>query len=163
MNDDCKSVVEYKKLTGKEMVEEVKQLFIEYAESLNVDLSFQDFEKELGTLPGKYSPPEGTIILALVNNKVAGCVALRKITENVCEMKRLYVREDYRKIGVGKRLIVLVLEEARELGYHYIRLDTLSTMKKAQELYARLGFYDIEPYIYNPIEGARFMELNLKE
>mgnify|MGYP001329994236 CR=1 FL=1 len=161
--DDKEYFIEFKHVTGQDMIEEVKQLFLEYAQSLKIDLCFQDFETELKTLPGKYAPPDGALILALVNNKPAGCVALRKITENICEMKRLYVRDDYRGLGIGRRLITMIIEEAKKRNYHYIRLDTLRTMKKAQKLYTSFGFYDIEPYVYNPIKGARFMELNLKK
>lgn len=162
INDYLEPVIEYKKIPDQEMLVHIKQLFIEYVQSLNVDLAFQDFETELNTLPGKYAPTEGTLILALVDKKAAGCIALRKITDDVCEMKRLYVRDNYRKMGIGRRLIDMVIEKAKELDYHYIRLDTLPTMKKAQELYSALGFYDIEPYVYNPIAGTRFMELKLK-
>lgn len=153
--------IKYIKINGNEMMDEVKAIFLEYAASLDIDLCFQNFQQELDTLPGKYSPPEGAIILAKSGDKAAGCVALRKIDGDICEMKRLFVRDAYKKMGIGRRLVSLVLDEARELGYRYIRLDTLSTMKKAIELYTKFGFYDIEPYIYNPIEGARYMELDL--
>ena len=141
------------------MLEEVEQLFLEYARSLEIDLAFQNFEDELKTLPGKYGPPDGALILASVDGKAAGCVALRKISEDVCEMKRLFVRTDYRDLGIGKKLITMIIETAKTLGYSYIRLDTLSTMDKAQSLYKSFGFYEIEPYIYNPTDGARFLEL----
>ena len=153
--------VEFKYITGQEMLEDIRQLFAEYARSLEVDLSFQAFDEELRTLPGKYGSAGGSLILALVNGKAAGCIALRKISEDICEMKRLYVRDDYRGLGIGKKLIGVIIEEALRLHYKYIRLDTLSTMKKAQELYLSYGFYDIPPYVYNPISGARFLELKL--
>jgi ribosomal protein S18 acetylase RimI-like enzyme len=155
--------IEFKYANGKNLIEKVKQLFLEYAQSLEVDLYFQDFKTELKNLPGKYGSPDGVLILALVDGKAAGCIALRKISKNICEMKRLYVRKDYRKLGIGKRLINMIIEEAIKLNYHYIRLDTLPTMKRAQDLYASIGFYDIESYRYNPIKGTRFMELNLKK
>jgi Predicted acetyltransferase len=153
--------IEFKLITGEFRMEEIKQLFSEYAQSLEIDLAFQNFEMELNTLPGKYGPPDGALILALVDGNGAGCIALRKISDSICEMKRLYVRNEYRGLGIGKELIMLILEEARKLHYGYIRLDTLPTMKKAQELYLALGFYDIEPYVYNPIQGTRFLELCL--
>lgn len=153
--------IEFKYITGEFMLEEIKRLFIEYAQSLEIDLTFQDFEIELKTLPGKYAPPDGVLILALVDGNRAGCIAMRKISDSICEMKRLYVKEEYRGLGIGKKLIMMIIEEARKLHYNYIRLDTLPTMKKAQELYIKLGFYDIEPYVFNPIEGARFLELCL--
>lgn len=153
--------IAFRHAAGDDMIEEIKQLFIEYAQSLDIDLCFQDFETELKTLPGKYAPPGGVLILATVDGKSAGCVALRKINDDICEMKRLYVRDAYRGLGIGKRLIAILIDEARKLNYRYIRLDTLPTMKEAQKLYLSFGFYDIEPYVYNPIEGARFMELRI--
>lgn len=156
------SNIEFKRITEQDNIEEVKKLFLEYAQSLEVDLCFQNFEEELKTLPGKYGPPHGALILALVEGKAAGCVALRKISENICEMKRLYVRQCYRGLGIGRRLIYIIIEYAKKMNYQYIRLDTLPTMKEAQVLYTSLGFYDIDPYVYNPIEGTRYMELKLK-
>lgn len=160
--DSKEYIIEFKHITGQDMIEEVKQLFLEYVQSLKIDLAFQNFETEFKTLPGKYAPPDGVLILALIDDKVAGCIALRKISEDICEMKRLYVRDDYRGLGIGRRLITMIIKEALTLNYYYIRLDTLPTMKKAQDLYISLGFYDIEPYVYNPIKGTRFMELKLK-
>lgn len=155
-------ICEFEHVIGGDMLGEVRQLFIEYAQSLDIDLAFQNFETELKTLPGKYEPPEGALILASVNGKGAGCIALRKISDDICEMKRLYVRDAYRGLGIGKRLIDMIIDEARKLNYAYMRLDTLETMKKAQSLYLSLGFYDIEPYVFNPIAGTRFMELKIK-
>lgn len=154
--------IEFRHITGQDMIEEVKQLFLEYAQSLKIDLAFQNFEEELKTLPGKYGPPNGVLILALVDGKEAGCVALHKISENICEMKRSYVRDCYRGLGIGRRLIDIIIEYASKMNYQYIRLDTLPSMKNAQFLYTSLGFYDIAPYVYNPIEGTRYMELKLK-
>ncbi|WP_368489211.1 GNAT family N-acetyltransferase [Clostridium sp. BJN0013] len=145
------------------MVEEVRKLFLEYAQSLKIDLYFQNFETEVKVLPGKYGTPYGILILALVDNKAAGTIALRKISKNICEMKRLYVRDTYRKLGIGKKLVNIIIQEALRLNYSYMRLDTLEAMKKAQDLYVSFGFYDIEPYVYNPIKGTRFMELKLKD
>lgn len=155
--------IQFKRITGQETLEEVKDLFLEYAQSLNVDLCFQNFEEELNSLPGKYGPPDGVLILALIDDKAAGCVALRKISEDICEMKRLYVRDSYRGFGIGRKLVNTIIENAIKLNYKYMRLDTLPTMKEAQSLYTSMGFYDIEPYVYNPIEGARYMELRLRE
>lgn len=155
--------IEFKHIIGQDMIEEVKQVFLEYAQSLEVDLTFQNFEEEFKGLPGKYTPPDGILILVLVDGKGAGCIALRKILEDICEMKRLYVRNDYRGLGIGKKLVNMIIEEARKLNYSYIRLDTLPTMKRAQELYTSFGFYDIESYVYNPIKGTRYMELKLKD
>ncbi|WP_400247601.1 GNAT family N-acetyltransferase [Niallia sp. JL1B1071] len=154
--------IEFKRILDDGMMEEVKKLFLEYAHSLNIDLDFQGFDTELNTLPGKYAPPEGIIIVAMVNEKGAGCVALRNIKDGIAEMKRLYVRDEFKGYRIGKGLIEVIIDEAKRLKYEYIRLDTLSTMKKAQSLYESMGFYDIEPYVYIPIKEARFMELDLK-
>ena len=154
---------EFLHVTEGEMIEVIRKLFLEYARSLEIDLDFQDFETELNTLPGKYQPPDGALILALVEGKEAGCIALRKISKDICEMKRLYIREEYRGLGLGKMLVGMIIDEAVNKNYQYMRLDTLPTMKSAQSLYLSFGFYDIEPYVYNPIQGARFMELKLRE
>lgn len=154
--------IEFRHAIGQDMIGEARQLFLEYAQSLPIDLGFQDFESELETLPGKYGPPSGSLIMAFINNQAGGCVAIRKIEENICEIKRLYVREDYRGLGIGRSLLDIIIKEASKLDYRSIRLDTLPTMKKAQALYRSFGFYDIEPYIYNPVKGTRFMELKLE-
>ncbi len=159
--DFQKPFIEFKQVTGSNRLEELKQLFLEYNHSLNIDLCFQDFGTELKNLPGKYAPPNGVLILALFNGKGAGCIALRKFSENICEMKRLYVRDEYRGLGIGRKLVSMIIEEAIRLNYRYVRLDTLETLKNALGLYESFGFYDIEPYVYNPIAGARFMELEL--
>ncbi len=154
---------EFLHVTEGEMIEVIRKLFLEDARSLEIDLDFQDFETELNTLPGKYQPPDGALILALVEGKEAGCIALRKISKDICEMKRLYIREEYRGLGLGKKLVGMIIDEAVNKHYQYMRLDTLPTMKSAQSLYSSFGFYDIEPYVYNPIQGTRFMELKLKK
>lgn len=153
--------VSYIKNPRGEDLKAIKELFLEYAQSLEIDLEFQNFKEELDSLPGKYSPPLGILLLVVVDGKPAGSIALRPIDGDFCEMKRLYVRKDYRDLGLGLSLIKKLIINARELGYKYIRLDTLPSMKKAISLYRRLGFYEIAPYIYNPIEGAYFMELRL--
>jgi ribosomal protein S18 acetylase RimI-like enzyme len=144
-----------------EAILEVHSLFEEYAASLGVDLCFQGFEQELGGLPGDYVRPHGRLLLASWNDEVAGCVALRKLEPNVCEMKRLYVRPAYRMHGVGRALALRVIEEAWEAGYERMRLDSLPSMKSALSLYRSLGFRDIAPYRHNPVEGTAFLELRL--
>ena len=155
--------VKIKAVTGKDIqeLEEVKKLFMEYTQSLEIDLAFQDFETEFRDLPGKYKAPDGILLLAFVDGKAAGCIALRKIDEGICEMKRLYVREAFRGFQIGKRLITMIIEQAVRLQYDYMRLDTLPTMTKAQDLYRAFGFYGIGPYVFNPIQGTRFMEIKL--
>ena len=140
----------------------IRQLFIEYAEAIGIDLSFQDFADELADLPGEYVPPAGGLLLALVNGEPGGCVGLRPFGEGICEMKRLYVRPAFRGRGIGLELANTIIDQARTVGYERMRLDTIPSMKPAITLYESLGFKIIKPYRYNPIEGAQFMELILR-
>jgi len=142
-------------------MEMIRTLFREYVAFLNVDLCFQGFEEELSELPGKYAPPEGAILLGLINDEAIGCVALRKINEGVCEMKRLYVNPKARGTGLGRKLVDDIIAIAREYGYGLMRLDTLDTLTEAMNLYQRLGFRQIVPYYENPLPGAIYWELTL--
>ena len=144
-----------------EDIELVKELFIEYSDSLDFDLCFQNFKEELANLPGEYSPPTGCLLLAKYKDQSAGCVALRQLSDGICEGKRLYVRPQFRGLKIGRKLAEAIIAEARKMGYTSIRGDTIDSMKIAQALYASLGFTEIEPYCYNPIEGAKFIELKL--
>ena len=145
-----------------EEMDRVRELFLEYAESLDFDLSFQNFQEELATLPGHYAPPGGCLWLAYSDDRLAGCIALRSFDENRCEMKRLYVRPAFRGEGIGKALIEQFLQKARALHYQSVTLDSIQPlMSRAITVYKSLGFCEIPPYRPNPVRGAVYLELKL--
>ena len=147
-----------------EEVQQARVLFEEYAAWLGFSLCFQNFDKELAELPGHYAPPHGRLLLAMENDQVAGCIALRRIGDGIGEMKRLYVRPEFRGKGLGRMLTEAIIEAARDLGYQRLRLDTLpGKMDQAIAMYRSLGFKDIERYYNNPYEAAAFMELSLDQ
>jgi ribosomal protein S18 acetylase RimI-like enzyme len=147
-------------------IELVKSLFREYADSLGVDLCFQSFDRELSELPGDYAPPRGRLFLIYGSvskdeERIAGCGALRPLSGEICEMKRLYVRPEFRGLGIGRALAEALADAAREIGYRAMRLDTLPAMREAQGLYFAMGFQEIDAYTHNPVSGSRFLELDL--
>ena len=147
--------------TTPEDVEHVRTLLREYERSLGVDLAFQGFAQEVAALPGVYAPPRGRLLLAMDGDAAAGCVALRPITDDVCEMKRLYLRPSLRGKGAGRMLAGRIIDEARAIGYRTMRLDSLPAMKEAIALYEALGFRKIAPYYTNPVPGTVYLERTL--
>src|SRR5579863_8101427 len=145
-----------------EQIANARELFLEYAQSLGFSLCFQNFDKELAGLPGDYAPPEGRLLLAEYEGDLAGCVALHKLDADICEMKRLYLRPQFRGKGLGRVVAERIIAEARQIGYQRMRLDTVEpVMKDAVAMYRRLGFKNIAPYRPNPMAGVMYMELEL--
>jgi len=167
MHVDSASVPSIRLLTpasGEELAA-LREVFVEYAEGLGVDLCFQQFDQELRELPGEYAAPRGALLLATVDGAVAGCCALRPLDAadypNAAEMKRLYVRKAFRGFGLGRQLAEAILDAARQAGYACVLLDTLDDMEAARALYDELGFQDIPPYYHNPIPGAHYLKADL--
>ena len=148
-------------VASSEHLRQVRELFEEYAGSLGISLEFQNYREELAALPGAYAPPEGQLLVAECGGEVAGCVAMRKIGEGICEMKRLYVRPAFRKQGLGQALSRAIIEAARQAGYRSMRLDTLKEMKAATALYESMGFRRIDAYYDNPLPNVIYLELQL--
>jgi len=147
--------------SSSEHIQSARQLFEEYAAGLGIDMCFQSFDQELAELPGRYAPPLGRLLLAYSDGKLAGCIALRSLESNICEMKRLFVRPDFRGHGLGRVLVDALVHEARTIGYERMRLDTLpGKMGTAFSLYQSIGFKEIPPYCIS-VEGAKFLELTL--
>jgi putative acetyltransferase len=143
-------------------IEQARELFLEYAQSLGFSLCFQNFDQELAGLPGDYAPPDGRLLLANYREQLAGCVALHTLKPGICEMKRLYLRPQFRGRGLGRVLAETVISEARVIGCRKMRLDTVEpVMPNAVAMYRRLGFKEIEPYRTNPNAGVLYMELVL--
>ena len=147
---------------ASEDIAAIRELFLEYAASLGFSLCFQNFDKEVADLPGTYAEPAGRLLLARLDGKVAGCIALRQLDKLICDMKRLYVRPEARGHGIGWALALTLLDEASEIGYSSMRLDTVpGKMDSAIAMYRALGFYDIPAYCVNPIPGALYLERRL--
>ncbi|MEA4870062.1 MAG: GNAT family N-acetyltransferase [Christensenella sp.] len=140
---------------------DVSALFEEYAASIDVDLNYQNFSGELSGLPGKYAKPDGGLYLALVDDFPAGCAAMRRLDSTRAEMKRLFVRPDYRNLHLGRMLAERIIQDAAAAEYRFLVLDTLSTMDRAKSLYRALGFVEIAPYYSSPVAETTFLSLSL--
>jgi ribosomal protein S18 acetylase RimI-like enzyme len=155
-------VLTFTQAESPKQIAEARELFLEYAQSLGFSLCFQNFDEELAGLPGDYAPPDGRLFLAEHEGQLVGCVALHKLESSVCEMKRLYLRPQFRGRGFGRALADRIIAEARQIGYRRMRLDTVEpVMKDAVAMYRKLGFKEVAPYRPNPIAGAMYMELEL--
>lgn len=152
--------IRFEKLT-EEDIGQTKSLIREYLRWIDIDLCFQNIEEEMEHFPIKYSEPEGAFYVAKDGNRVVGCVGIKKIGKDTCEMKRLFVNDEYKGLGIGKRLIEIIIEEAKEKRYAKMRLDTLKRMDRAYKIYKAFGFKEIKQYVENPIEDAIFMEKTL--
>ena len=145
-----------------ELIKETKKLFLEYEKWLNVSLCFQGFEEEVAGLPGKYSKPEGRLYIVKNNDEFIGTIALRKIEDGICEMKRLFLKDKARGKGIGNELVAKIIQDAKDIGYKSMRLDTIKEkMPKAVSIYERYGFKETTPYYHNPNPHTLFMELEL--
>jgi putative acetyltransferase len=154
--------ISFTQVESPQQISLARELFLEYARSLGFSLCFQNFDEELSGLPGDYAPPEGRLLLAHYQGELAGCVALHPLSAEICEMKRLYLRPQFRGKGLGLILANRIIAEARKIGYRHMRLDTVEpVMKDAVAMYRRLGFREIAPYCENPMAGTLYMELEL--
>ena len=157
--------VQLLKPASAELLQATRLIFQEYAVQLGVDLCFQNFDAELVGLPGDYAEPLGALLLAMVDGELAGCCAMRPLASsdypNACEMKRLYVRVSYRRLGLGRQLAEAILDSAKVSGYRHMLLDTLTEMESARALYKDLHFEEIPPYYYNPLAGAHYLKADL--
>lgn len=156
--------VELKLIKDGPELDAIRELFREYQRSLNVSLCFQGFEEEVKSLPGEYAPPDGRLILCMADGRPAGCIALKRLDSTMCEMKRLFVRPEFRQRHLGRTMSEHLIEEARNMGYLAMRLDTIrGLLDIAISLYHSLGFHEIAPYYHNPIANAVYLELDLRK
>ncbi|MEN6324642.1 MAG: GNAT family N-acetyltransferase [Syntrophomonas sp.] len=164
LKKNIKQVINWMKIEIKpayDEIESIKALFTEYTQMLGVNLDFQNYDQELEQLPGKYSLPSGRLYMACADSQAIGCAALRRINDEICEMKRLYVKPEFRGQKIGQMLTDQIIQDAVKLRYDYMVLDTFTSLKSAINLYKKLGFYEIEPYYQNPLENVVYMQLKL--
>ena len=156
-------MIQINKVDNEDEIMIVRELLLEYGRIRNFDSALGDYDKELKELPGEYSQPEGSLLLVYFDDKPCGCIALRKIDDNVCEMKRLYVKEDLRGKRIGYALVQNIIENAKDAGYRFMRLDNHPWMKEAESLYKLFEFEEIDAYRFNPTKGVKFFELDLEK
>jgi ribosomal protein S18 acetylase RimI-like enzyme len=144
-------------------MDQARNILMQYATAIRFDLTYQGFERELADLPGEYAPPQGRLMLARLSGRTVGCVALRRVTDQVCEVRRLYVQPACRGRGLGRRLAEAAIREARTIGYHRVRLETLPSMKTAVHLLVLLGFHPIQAFGAHPLKSARYFGLKLRD
>ncbi len=161
MEEPIEQSVTYRHASSQKDFETARDLFVEYAKTLGLDLSFQNFDEELKVLPERYGGAKGDLIFAFVENRLAGAVAVHEFEPGIAEMKRLYVRNAFRGLGIGHELVARIIASATKLGYQKIRLDTLKTMGSARKIYQEAGFYEIGVYRYNPRPDALYMECSV--
>lgn len=151
----------YEIKSAYDRLDEVRTLFKEYHKHLGVDLCFQNYDEELANLPGYYQIPDGRLYLIYLEDKLAGCIALRRFDKTRCEMKRLFVREQFRGLRLGQILAEKIISEAKVIGYEEMVLDTLASLESAVSMYRKMGFIEIEPYYDNPLENVLYFKLTL--
>ena len=156
-----RSMIKLQIVEKADHVAQVKALFQEYAETRKNDPALENFHEEIDSLPAKYAVPDGNLILAYSDGNLAGCVAVHKLADGICEMKRLYVSPRFRGRGIGRYLVEAILKQAATMGYSHLRLDSIPSMREAQELYQSIGFYEIPAYRHNPNEGTKYYEIDL--
>jgi len=152
-------VLQIREASKTRLISSARELIREYSASLGIDLSFQNFEREMAEFPADYARPDGRVLVAVEGGETVGVVGLRRLSGKVCELKRMYVRPEFRGKGIGRKLAKRAIKEARDIGYVRMRLDTLSRLKEAVSLYDSLGFKEIAPYTVNPNRGVIYMEL----
>ncbi|MDW3190833.1 MAG: GNAT family N-acetyltransferase [Cytophagales bacterium] len=156
-------MIQFQEAKSPEAFQLAVDLFKEYADQIETDLSFQNFDEEMENIEHQYSKPWGTLYLIYQKEALAGCFAIRKFESTICELKRMYLRTSARGSGLGKTMLLEAIEAAKSMQYQKMRLDTLPTMKPAIELYQKVGFYEIDPYRFNPIPDSKFFEIDLEK
>jgi putative acetyltransferase len=160
-NDHQEATMGYEIKSAFDRLDEVRTLFKEYHKHLGVDLCFQNYDEELANLPGYYQNPDGRLYVIYLEDKLAGCIALRRFDETRCEMKRLFVREQFRGLRLGQILAEKIIADAKAIGYKEMVLDTLASLESAVAMYRKMGFVEIPQYYDNPLDNVIYFKLTL--